>query len=291
MQPHLAIKLNAETNGGGGMPTTNPNKALWEKGDFTRIAESMRDSGVALVQRIGIRKGMKVLDLGCGDGTTAVPAAKLGADVLGVDIVPKLVQAGNLRAQEMGLTNLRFQEGDATNLQELKSRSFDLVMSFFGATYAPRPNDVAKEMVRVTRSGGRIVMGNWIPTESNLMVQILKICAPYTPPSVGLPVSPMTWGIESFVKERFTGAGVFPEKIQFTKDTYMFNYPEQPTVLVEQFRKFDPPTMIAFEGAEKNGKAAQLQKQLEDLFISQNRSAQKDLTSIPATFLRVTIEV
>src|SRR5205085_10124666 len=119
----------------------NPNKALWEKGDFTRIAATMRASGDALVQRIGVTKGMKVLDLGCGDGTTAVPAAKLGADVLGVDIAQNLVAAGNRRAKAMGLTNCRFQEGDATNLQELKDQSFDLVVSIFGAMFAPKPHE------------------------------------------------------------------------------------------------------------------------------------------------------
>ncbi len=128
----------------------NPNKALWEKGDFTRIAASMRESGEALVGELGITAGMKVLDLGCGDGTTALPAARLGADVLGVDIARNLVEAGNKRAQEEGLTNCRFQEGDATNLSELADHSFDLVVSIFGAMFAPKPFDVAKEMVRVT---------------------------------------------------------------------------------------------------------------------------------------------
>src|SRR4249920_3578486 len=107
----------------------NPNKALWEKGDFTRIAESMRESGEALVRQLGISKGLKVLDLGCGDGTTALPEAKLGADVLGVDIARNLVEAGNRRVKEQGLTNIKFQEGDATDLGELKDGSFDLVVS------------------------------------------------------------------------------------------------------------------------------------------------------------------
>src|SRR5689334_21715255 len=124
----------------------NPNKALWEKGDFTRIAATMRESGEALVKRIGIEKGMKVLNLGCGDGTTAVPSARLGADVLGVDIASNLVAAGNQRAREMGLSNCRFQEGDATNLHQLQSGSFDVVVSIFGAMFAPKPHDVAKEM-------------------------------------------------------------------------------------------------------------------------------------------------
>src|SRR6476646_10156324 len=110
----------------------NPNKALWEKGDFTRIAETMRESGEVLVGKLGITKGLKVLDLGCGDGTTALPAAKLGADVLGVDIASNLVEAGNKRAAAQGLANLRFQEGDACDLKDLKDHSFDLVVSIFG---------------------------------------------------------------------------------------------------------------------------------------------------------------
>jgi len=139
----------------------NPNKALWEKGDFTRIAESMRESGAELVAR--------VLDLGCGDGTTALPAARRGAEVLGVDIARNLIEAGNERARKEGLASCRFQEGDATNLKELKDQSFDLVVSIFGAMFAPKPFDVAKEMVRVCRPGGRIVMGNWIPNDPTLV--------------------------------------------------------------------------------------------------------------------------
>src|SRR5262250_2396824 len=124
----------------------NPNKALWEKGDFTRIAATMRESGEALVQRLGITKGLKVLDLGCGDGTTALPEARLGAEVLGVDIARNLVEAGRKRAAAQGLTQCKFQEGDASNLRDLKNHSFDLVVSMFGAMFAPRPFDVAKEM-------------------------------------------------------------------------------------------------------------------------------------------------
>src|SRR3954470_5803628 len=117
----------------------NPNKALWEKGDFTRIAATMRESGESLVRNLGIKPGMRVLDLGCGDGTTALPAAKLGADVLGVDIARNLVDAGNERAAENGLTNCTFQEGDASNLEQLPDKSFDLVISIFGAMFAPKP--------------------------------------------------------------------------------------------------------------------------------------------------------
>ena len=267
----------------------NPNKALWEKGDFTRIAESMRQSGEALVKGLGITKGLKVLDLGCGDGTTALPEARLGADVLGVDIAKNLVEAGNRRVKEEGLTNCKFQEGDASNLHELKDHTFDLVVSIFGAMFAPKPFDVAKEMVRVTRPGGRIVMGNWIPNDPTLVAQILKISSSYSPPPPEGFISPMTWGVENNVIERFAGAGVPKEKVSFVRDTYTFNFPGTPSAFVDTFRKYYGPTMNAFDAAEKNGRAGDLQKELEALFTSQNKSASKDVTSIPATFLRVTV--
>ena len=269
----------------------NPNKALWEKGDFTRIAESMRESGEALVKGLGITKGLKVLDLGCGDGTTALPEARLGADVLGVDIASNLVEAGNKRAQEQGLTNCKFQEGDASNLHELKDHMFDLVVSIFGAMFAPKPFDVAKEMVRVTRPGGRIIMGNWIPNDPTLVAQILKISSAYSPPPPEGFISPMTWGIESNVIERFAGAGIPDEKISFVKDTFSFNYPGTPSELLDTFRTYYGPTMNAFEAAEKSGRAGDLQNEMEALFNSQNKSPRKDTTSIPSTFLRVTVYV
>ena len=271
------------------MATTNPNKALWEKGDFTRIAAVMRESGEALVGTLGIKKGMRVLDLGCGDGTTAIPEAKLGADVLGVDIARNLVEAGNRRAQEEGLKNVRFQEGDATNLVGLADKSFDLVVSIFGAMFAPKPFDVAKEMVRVTRRGGRIVMGNWIPNDPTLAAQIFRISAAYTPPPPEGFISPLTWGVEANVIERFASAGVPKENVSFSRDTYTFNYPGTPARLVDEFRSYFGPTMNAFDAAEKNGRADALKKELDELFTSRNKSARKDATSIPATFLRVTV--
>ena len=267
----------------------NPNKALWEKGDFTRIADTMRKSGEALVEKLGITKGLKVLDLGCGDGTTAVPAAKLGADVLGIDIAKNLVEAGNSRAAELGLTNLKFQEGDASNLEQVPDKSFDLVVSIFGAMFAPKPFEVAKEMVRITRPAGRIVMGNWIPNDPTLVAQLLKISSNYTPPPPEGFVSPMTWGVENNVIERFTAAGVPADKISFARDTFTFNFPGTPSAFVDEFRKYYGPTMNAFEAAEKKGQAAKLQKELEELFNSQNKS--QNATSIPATFLRVTVAV
>ena len=162
--------------------TANPNKALWEKGDFTEIAAFMRDAGDAFAQSLGIKPGMKVLDLGCGDGNTALPIARLGAVVTGIDIARNLVEAGNRRAAAAGISNLRFQEGDASNLQGVGDDSFDLTLSLFGAMFAPRPVDVAKEMVRVTKPGGRIVMGNWIAGDPTFVSQLLKISASFLPP-------------------------------------------------------------------------------------------------------------
>jgi ubiquinone/menaquinone biosynthesis C-methylase UbiE len=266
----------------------NPNKALWEKGNFTRIAETMRESGTALVAQLGITKGMDVLDLGCGDGTTAIPEAKLGANVLGVDIAANLVEAGNIRVKAEGISNCHFQEGDATDLYELKDKSFDLVVTIFGAMFAPKPFEVAKEMVRVTRPGGRIVMGNWIPGDPTLVAQILKISSAYTPPPPEGFISPMLWGVEAHVTERFENAGIPKENISFLRDTFTFNTSATPVELVAIFKNYYGPTMNAFEAAEKNGKAAELQQELEVLFNRQNKTVTG--TSIPATFLRVTVQ-
>jgi len=269
----------------------NPNKALWEKGDFTRIAASMRESGEALIGTLGVKRGLKVLDLGCGDGTTALPAAKLGAEVLGVDIARNLVEAGTRRAQQEGLDNLRFEEGDATDLAGIGDNTFDLVVSIFGAMFAPKPLEVAKEMVRVTRAGGRIVMGNWIPNDPTLVAQILRISAAYTPPPPEGFISPMAWGIEANVIERFASAGVPKQNVSFVRDTYRFNFAGTTSRFVDEFRRFYGPTMNAFEAAEKNGRAEDLRNELEALFETQNTSPRKDATSIPATFLRVTVSV
>ncbi|MCE7073010.1 class I SAM-dependent methyltransferase [Dyadobacter sp. CY327] len=267
----------------------NANKALWEKGDFTRLAATMRESGSALVAKLGIKAGADVLDLGCGDGTTAIPAARLGANVQGVDIARNLVEAGNARARAEGLTNITFREGDAIDLNEIADESFDLVVSVFGAMFAPKPFEVAREMFRVTRPGGKIVMGNWIPGDPTLVAQILKVSSAYTPaPPEGF-VSPMLWGVESNVTERFVAAGALPENISFERETFTFQAPYSPAVFLETFRKYYGPTMNAFEAAEKNGQEENLQQELESLFESQNQSPDRNQTSIPATFLKVTV--
>jgi SAM-dependent methyltransferase len=266
----------------------NPNKALWEKGDFTQLAATMRGSGDELVASLGVEKGMDVLDLGCGDGTTALPAAERGANVIGVDIAANLVAAGRARAAAAGLANLRFQEGDASDLRGINDNSFDLVVSMFGAMFAPRPFDVAKEMVRVTRPGGRIVMGNWIPGDPTLVAQILKISAAYTPPPPEGFISPVTWGVEDNVRERFGDAGVPPENISCERASYVFRHPRPPAEFLERFRLYYGPTMNAFEAATKDGRAEQLRGELTKLFEQQNQAG-ADRTVIPATYLKVTV--
>jgi ubiquinone/menaquinone biosynthesis C-methylase UbiE len=270
----------------------NPNQALWEKGDFTEIAALMRESGEAVVKSLGITVPLRVLDLGCGDGTTAVPLARMGADVVGIDIARNLVDAGNKRAAEAGLNRLKFQEGDACNLQGVSDHSFDLTLSVFGAMFAPKPFDVAKEMVRVTKPGGRIVMGNWIPNDPTSFVsQLLKISSSFTPPPPEGFISPMTWGVDTHIIERFGQAGVPKEKISMVKDTFYFISPDKsPADVIDSFRRFYGPTMNAFEAAEKNGKVEELHTQLLELANEQNTSTDGG-TSIPATFLRVTVRL
>ena len=268
----------------------NPNQILWEKGNFTRIADTMRESGADLVAQFDITPGLKVLDVGCGDGTTALPQAKLGADVLGVDIARNLVEHGNQRAAEAGLTNIRFEQGDASTLEQLSDGAFDLVVSIFGAMFAPKPFDVAQTLVRVTKPGGRIIMGNWIPNDPTLVAQILKISSSYTPPPPEGFVSPMTWGVENHVTERFIAAGIPQDRISFLRDQFTFLYPGAPAGYVKEFRNYYGPTMNAFEAAEKDGRADELETELVDLFTSHNQSGSSETTIITATFLRVTVQ-
>lgn len=267
---------------------SNPNKALWEKGDFTRLAATMRESGEELIDGLGVRPGMDVLDLGCGDGTTALPSARRGATVTGIDIAANLVAAGNIRAREAGLANVRFQEGDASSLVGVADKSFDLLVSMFGAMFAPRPFDTAQEMVRVVRPGGRIVMGNWIPGDPTLVAQVLQICAAYTPPPPEGFVSPVAWGKEDIVRERFGAAGIRGDDIICERATYTFRHEGPPGDFLAIFRDYYGPTMNAFEASDSAGRRAELQSELTRLFEGQNRAG-SSRTEIPATYLKVTV--
>lgn len=171
----------------------------------------------------------------------------------------------------------------------MKDKTFDRVISIFGAMFAPKPFDVSKEMVRVTKPGGKIIMGNWIPGDPTLVAQILKISSSYTPPLPEGFISPMSWGVESNVIERFVQAGITKENLSFERDTYTFIAPYSPVEFVTAFKTFYGPTMNAFNAAEINGKSADLQQELVSLFNIQNKSIEPNLTVIPATFLRVTV--
>jgi SAM-dependent methyltransferase len=271
----------------------NPNQALWEKGNFALIAEFMRRSGEELVHSLNVNSSQRVLDLGCGEGTTALPLARSGAEVIGIDIARNLVYEGNRRAAEEGLTpRLTFRQGDACDLAGVPDHSFDLTLSVFGAMFAPKPFDVAKEMVRVTKPGGRIVMGNWIPNDPTSYVsQLLKISSAFSPPPPEGFISPMTWGVENHILERFAKAGVPKENITMEKDTFLFvSSNKGPDEYVDIFRHFYGPTMNAFEAAQKNGTEEELYQLVLDLVKSQNQGSGNGV-SIPATFMRVTVNV
>ena len=279
-----------EMNTAANSTAKNPNQALWEKGDFTEIAAFMRQSGEAVVESLGATPPLRALDLGCGDGTTALPLARMGADVTGVDIARNLVEAGNKRAAEAGLHRLKFHEGDACNLEGVDDDSFELTLSVFGAMFAPKPFDVAREMVRVTKPGGQIVMGNWIPNDPTFVSQLLRISSAFTPPPPEGFVSPMTWGVKSHIVERFSQAGVPTENISMEADTHYFAHCEKsPTEFVDLFERFYGPTMNAVDAARNNGKQEELHKQLVELANAQNKSDAG--TFIPATFMRVTVNV
>jgi ubiquinone/menaquinone biosynthesis C-methylase UbiE len=268
----------------------NPNKQLWEKGDFTAIAAFMRESGETVVESLGAKPPLRALDLGCGDGTTALPLARLGAEVIGIDIASNLVAAGNKRAADQGLKRLKFQEGDACDLQGIDDDTFDLTISLFGAMFAAKPFDVAREMVRVTKPGGAIVMGNWIPDDPTFVSQLLKISSSFAPAPQGF-VSPMLWGVESHILERFGRAGVPKERVSMTKSTYYFlSASEGPAEFITRLRRFYGPTMNAFDAAEQAGRSEELHSQLLDLANAHNKST-NDGTLIPASFLRVSVSL
>jgi SAM-dependent methyltransferase len=270
--------------------TPAPHRALWQKGDFGEIAAFMRTSGEAVVASLGIAPGMRVMDLGCGDGTTAVPLARAGAEVTGVDLNPAMVAAGNRRAAEAGLGRLHFEEGDAGGLERIGDHTFDLSLSMFGAMFAPQPFEAARELVRVTKPGGRVVMGNWIPADPTFVSELLRVSSAFTPPPPEGFVSPMLWGVPERNLERFGRAGVAPERVTMAKDTYYFTHPEKtPADFIDLFERFYGPTMVAVESARRSGKAEQMHEQLVALAEAHNKS--RGGTLIPATFLRVTVQL
>lgn len=277
------MESNAEPN------VPNPNKMLWEKGDFTAIAAFMREAGDEVVNSLGVGPSLRVMDVGCGDGTTALPLARRGAEVVGIDIARNLVAAGNRRAAEAGLGNLKFHEGDACNLEGVADASFDLSMSVFGAMFAPKPFAVAKEMVRVTKPGGRVVMGNWIPGDPTFVSQLLKISAAFTPPPSEGFISPMLWGVASHIMERFGRAGIPAGNIAMATDVFRFRSADRtPADFIVALETYYGPTMNAVAAARASGKADEMHRQLVEMADAQNQ-AKGGGTLIPANFMRVTV--
>ena len=266
----------------------NPNKAFWEQGNFSRLAETTRQSGEDFVAALNIKADMRVLDLASGDGTTALPAARRGADVIAVDIASNLVAAGRARAEAEQLYNLRFAEGDACNLRAIDDDQFDLVISTFGAMFAPRPFDAAREMVRVTKPGGRIVMANWIAGDPTYVSETIRISARYMPPPPDGFVSPLGWGDKEKVRERFGAVGIDPGNIQFELCSWVIRYPGQPRELLDLFRTYNPSAITTFAAAERDDRANELEREMRGLVEAHNRGT-GDLTEIPATYLKVTV--
>jgi ubiquinone/menaquinone biosynthesis C-methylase UbiE len=264
------------------------NKAAWEAADFTTIAAFMRQSGEEVVQSLDVNPSMHILDLGCGDGTTALPLAQQGAVVMGIDISGSLIAAGKRRAAEAGLHRLQFHEGDASNLEGVCDNSFDLTLSMFGAIFAPRPFDVAREMVRVTRPGGRIVMSCWIPGDPSFVTQLRILAASMLPPPPAGAIDLLEWGVEANIVARFGMARVPSENISIERGVYWFTSPDKSLEeFVETFTRFYEST---FEAAQMGDKLNEFHHQLLELAKTRNQSTDGS-THIPADYLRVTVSI
>jgi SAM-dependent methyltransferase len=255
-------------------------KATWSAGDFGQIAQAYLPAAAEFIERLNLKPGEKVLDVACGAGSTAIPAARLGAEVIGIDIAPNLVEQARKNAKAEGLDNCRFEEGDAEALA-FEEGSFDTIVTIFGAMFAPRPEKVAEELVRVCRSGGRIVMANWTP--QSFIGQMFKINSTHVPLPPNMP-SPVLWGDEATVSERLKDgiAG-----LQMNRRLISFSFPFPPEEVVGHFRKYFGPTQKAFETlAGDTDKHAALQRDLENHW-RENNQATDGTTQVESEYLEV----
>jgi len=256
-------------------------KGTWSAGDFGRIAQSYEPGAADFVARLALQPGQHVLDVACGTGNLAIPAARSGAEVIGIDIAPNLVEQARERASAAGL-NIKFEEGDAEALP-YESGSFDVVVSMFGAMFAPRPQLVAEELLRVTRPGGLIAMANWTPR--SFVGQMFKTIGALVPPPPIMP-SPLLWGDEATLRERF-GSGVSelsvrPVMIEFRFDNIA------PADVVEFWRRYYGPTQRAFEAlADDAAKQTALRGALEKLWTTNNRASTRGSTRVESEYLEV----
>lgn len=252
---------------------------VWTTGDFGRIAKTLETGAAEFVGRLDLQPGMKVLDVACGSGNLALPAARIGADVTGVDIAENLIEQAHANAEKENL-KIRFDVGDAENLP-YEDASFDVVMTMFGAMFAPRPEFVASELKRVTRAGGKIAMANWTP--AGFIGQMFKITGKHVPPPP-MP-SPILWGDESTIKDRLNEG--FAE-IKTTSRMVSLIFPFSPAETVEYFRQFYGPTQMAFKALDEEKQTA-LRRELEELWTA-NNSVTDGTTDVKAEYLEVIAE-
>lgn len=252
-------------------------RGTWMAGDFGQIARYSAKGAEEFVSRLAISAGTRVLDVACGTGNLAIPAARAGAQVTGLDIAPNLIEQARKRAAEEGL-QAAFEEGDAEHLP-YPDAHYDLVMTMFGAMFAPRPELVASELARVCRPGGTIAMANWTP--EGFVGQSFALSGRYVPPPEGVP-APVFWGKENIVRERL---GPYTSKIATKRVTVAFDYPFPPHQVVQFFRDYFGPTQIAFSRLDPAGQAA-FAADLEKLWIANNQAG-PDRTLISAEYLEV----
>jgi SAM-dependent methyltransferase len=251
-------------------------KATWMSGDFDRVAQVYAPTARAFVERLSLKPGTRVLDVACGSGNLSFPAARAGAEVTGIDIATNLIQTARGRARAEGL-HVYFDEGDAEQMPYGDS-SFDVVVTMFGAMFAPRPDQTAKELLRVCRPGGRLAMANWTPT--GFIGRMFKATAAYLPPP-NVP-SPLLWGDEAAVRERLRG-GV--EELHFNHRTCSFRLPLTPEQTVDFFQAWYGPTLRAFAALDAGGQAA-LRRDLTRLW-SKHNLATDGTTHVESEYLEV----
>ncbi len=253
-------------------------KHAWMSGDFGRIAAFTSEAAEDFVKRIGIRPGSSVLDVACGTGNTAIPAARAGASVVGIDIASNLLLQAQERAAAESL-DIRFENGDAEELP-FPDHSFDVVLTMFGAMFAPRPERVASELVRVCKPGGVIAMANWTP--DGFVGKSFQITSKMLPPPPGIS-APVLWGDEATVRGRFS-SGV--SGLKMTRQKFWFHYPFNPAETVEFFRQYFGPTQVAFSRLDHSGQAA-LRVEMESLWAGHN-TAKDGTTRVETEYLEVT---
>jgi SAM-dependent methyltransferase len=238
-------------------------KSMWMAGNFGEVARSIESGADEIIARLALEAGARVLDVACGRGNLSLPAARVGCDVTGLDIAPNLLEQARARAAAEGL-KIQFDEGDAESLPYADA-SFDVVVSMYGAMFAPRPELVASELLRVTRPGGRIAMANWTP--EGFIGQMFKIGGRHVPPPPNMP-PPVKWGDEQTVRERF-GEGL--ADLQLTRRMCHFKYPFPPAEVVEFFRMYYGPTQRAFDALDAEGQA-RLRQEFEAHWSEHNRN-------------------